>query len=161
MLSARTRRGATLVELVVALLLAGVVAAAVARSRSTSHAASTDALARAEARRQLRAGAGAVLATLRGVAPAGGDLLAVADSVLELRITLGASALCAHAPAAVDAAPSATILAPDVAGEAAAGWADAPDAGDRLLVLARVPGVDADDSLAAGAAGWRWHSAVV
>ena len=155
------RRGTTLVELLVALVLAAVVATAVARSRSTSHAAGTDALARADARRQLRAGAGAVLATLRGTAPAGGDLLALADSALELRITLGASTLCAHAPAAVDAPPVAIVLAPAGAREGTAAWSDAPDAGDRLLVMAREPAPDATAAAPVGSARWRWHSATV
>lgn len=156
------RRGATLVELLVALLLAGVVVAAVARSRASSHTAGSDALARAEARRQLRAGAGAVLATLRGIAPAGGDLLALADSALELHITLGASVLCAHAPAGLDTPPSAVLLAPAGAREGTAAWADAPDAGDRLLVMARdADGPNAGDSVPPAPARWRWYAATV
>jgi prepilin-type N-terminal cleavage/methylation domain-containing protein len=142
--SRRTPDGYTLVEVVVAVALVAVVAGAIARSRAQSQGAATDALARTESRRQLRAGAGAVLATLRGIAPAA-DLHALADTVLELRVTLGASVTCAVAPGGADTGPSLTVLVPRAGGIAA--WHDAPAAGDELLVL--VDSTGPADSVAA------------
>jgi hypothetical protein len=154
--AARPRAGVTLVELLVALVLTGIVVGALLRSRSASHEVARDALARGEARRQLRAGMGAVLATLRGASPAGGDLLALADTALELHVTLGATAWCASAPAMPDVPPTATILAPTGADVAA--WLDAPAPGDALLVLVHDP--PADTSVSPGTA-WRWQRVMV
>lgn len=146
MLSAR-RTGATLLELLVALLLTGIVTAALLRSRAASHDAARDAIARGEARRQLRAGVGAVLATLRGASPAGGDLLAVTDTALELHVTLGATVWCGATPALPGVPATVTLLAPT--GSDFAAWLDAPASGDAILVLVR----DATE--------WRWHRAAV
>lgn len=158
------RVGVTLVELLVALVLAALVSSAVVRSRAQSQGAATDALATADARRQLRAGTGAVLATLRGAAPAGGDLLALADSALELRATLGASVACDALPAAIDRPPSVTLLAPPVndgvarpptLATDASGWHDAPAPGDVMLALVH------DDPARVADPRWRWRSAMV
>lgn len=135
----------SLIELLVVLVVGGVLAAAVARSRATTRDAAAGAIAGADARRQLRAGLLGVEATLRGAAD--GDVLAVDDTVLELRVATGASVVCAVA-APGEWPPWATLLAP-APDRVQAAWHDAPAPGDELLALARAPG----DSGAA----WRWH----
>lgn len=136
------RRGATLLELVVALLLAGVVAAAVARSRHGTGGSGARDVADAAARRQLRAAAAALPVALRAIAP--GDVRAMQDTALDLRATLGGGIVCA-----TDVAAAVVVVATELPG---AGWAAPPHDGDTLLVLAPVTSDTGGDD------AWRWRA---
>jgi prepilin-type N-terminal cleavage/methylation domain-containing protein len=117
-----TRRGFTLVEMLVAAVLAGLVAAAagmvVARQARGFAALATHARAVAEAR-----AAPDVASIARWAAPA--DLRAAHDSMLELRAFVGAAPACATA--------SPNIVEVDGPSSAAATWLSPPRAGDLAL----------------------------
>lgn len=149
-----SRRGVTLFELLVTLVVGGAIAAAVARSRATTRGAGEGALAAAEARRQLQSALAGIEASVRSLDADGDDLLALADTALELRVSLGASIVCAASPPFVLPAWVA-LLAPDdvrAPGSAQATWHDAPAPGDALLLLARAT-VDGDTT-----PRWRWRT---
>jgi prepilin-type N-terminal cleavage/methylation domain-containing protein len=129
-----TRRGFTLVELLVALTLLGVVVAATVDVlvRQWRIQAALD--ARRAARAQLTAAADALRPTLRMAAgdadgPDPADLLAASDTLLEIRATIGAAVVCAVVdPLTVDLAPP-SVVAPSLTW-----WRSAPQPGDVALL---------------------------
>ncbi len=144
----RARHGTSLVELVVALALFGVVSAAVVRALDRQ-ARFHDGIVRIlEARTQL-AGAHAVAgAELRALSPAAGDLLALSDSAVTYRMSVGAGVACA-----VDAT-GVTMLPDSIAnGQLLAHVVAPPQAGDTVWVF--------DEGVSAAAADDRWVPARV
>lgn len=173
------RRGFTLAELVVAIVIAGVLAAAVMDvviRQQRFFAADARAAAMRAAVRQ----AADILSNeLRPLTPRDGDLYAAAADHVDFRMLLGASVLCTIA-----AGRDGAVLPPTRAASALGltAWVAAPVRGDTLLVLdagARDPGderwtrhvLTADPathapcppatgftgSAAEGAAGWELH----
>jgi prepilin-type N-terminal cleavage/methylation domain-containing protein len=140
-----SRRGVTLAELLVALALFGVVGGAAIDTVARQWRSRAAMDARRRARAQLVAGADALRAALR-MAAAGGDslaphdLVAVADTLIELHATVGVSVVCAVVDArTLDLLPASTIA------PALAWWLSSPQPGDRLLAH--------DDAVPGGA--WR------
>ncbi len=106
---------------------------------------------RAEARRQVRHAAALLQPELRAIstdasAPEGSDLLALADSAVELRATIGSSVMCAHDGAATLDLPPLELAS----GATLTAWSTVPGAGDVALVY--------DDGAAAGMRDDRWHA---
>ncbi|MBV9881131.1 MAG: prepilin-type N-terminal cleavage/methylation domain-containing protein [Gemmatirosa sp.] len=130
----RARRGATLVELLVAMTLLAVVTTAavgVVARQWRLHAALDG---RRAAREQLVAAAQALRAALR---PASGDgeagdptdLVTVSDTLLEVRATIGASVVCAVIDARTAELPPESTVAPSLTW-----WLTDPQPGDVAVV---------------------------
>lgn len=126
-----TRRGFTLVELVVVLLVGGIVAAAVGGVLRRQQRFFTNAASLVEQRVSLRDATGILPGELRALAPDGGDVLALSDSALELRATVGAGVACDTVPGggAIDLAPARGTNATSLSA-----YSTSPQAGDVALV---------------------------
>lgn len=128
--SARSRRGATLVELVVSSALALLVAGAVATTVRRQSQLYSGLAALVAAREQLGGALALLRADLRGASPGGGDVTALAPDSIQLRVALGGGVACAgpdglslHFP------PHGATGAP-----ALAGWRATPRPGDSAAV---------------------------
>jgi prepilin-type N-terminal cleavage/methylation domain-containing protein len=136
----RSRRGVTLVELVVAMAVGGVVLALVAAisvRQQRLHADLADRLALTE---QLRQAATVLPIELRGLAVDAGDLREARDTAVEFRSTIASAVVC-------DTLSGGVVLAPATAGSSAlagfltsiadgdTAWAFTPDSIDRWIPL--------------------------
>jgi prepilin-type N-terminal cleavage/methylation domain-containing protein len=137
----RTRRGLTLVELVAAMVVAGVVLAIVTnialRQQRTFVALINDAALAG----QLRDAASMLPMDIRGAAVVAGDLHEASDTSIEVRETIASAVVCDTLAATIVLAPpgpAATTFAASIA---------AIQTGDTAWLLS--PG----DSIP----GWRWH----
>ena len=107
------RRGVSVLELLVALvvggLVIGVATRTLARQQRFFRAASTAVAQRV----QLRDATSLIPGELRAVSPLLGDVIALSDSAIELRAAIGAGVVCDVIPseAAVDLAPHGTAAA--------------------------------------------------
>jgi len=137
-----TRRGVTLVELVVAMTVGGIVLALVAAisvRQQRLHADLTERLAVAE---QLRQAATVLPIELRGVSTDAGDLRDARDTAVEFRSTIASAVVCdtiaggiVLAPATSGALPFAGFLTPIADGDTA--WLLTPgDSTDQWTPLA-------------------------
>jgi hypothetical protein len=122
--------GFTTVELMVALVLAGIVTAAISAVLRRQQRFYTNAASLVEQRVALRDITGILPGELRALSPAGGDVLAFSDSALDLRATIGTAIACDTV-----AVGGAIALAP-VSGRGAplSSFTTAPQAGDVALV---------------------------
>jgi type II secretory pathway pseudopilin PulG len=122
------RRGATLVELTVAMALAAIVLAAATGTFVRQRRGASDHASRARAELQLRAALGALQVALGAESPSAGDLAAgeARDTAIQLR-TLVASAVACDSGAG-----QAIIAADDTSAARASGLASAPRVGDTL-----------------------------
>src|SRR5690606_7192333 len=86
----------------------------------------------ARARQALRDASDVLLAELRAISPAGGDLVAVDDTAIEVRATIGAAVICS-----VSVARDRVTVPPrrPAVGAALTWWRDAPAAGDSVARL--------------------------
>jgi hypothetical protein len=107
-LTNRRRAGSALVELLVAVTVASIVIGAVGSLLVRHHRALGAIAGVLGARAQLREGTVILPAQLRSAAPAAGDLLALADTAIALRATVGAGVVCA-----IDSARHALELPPE------------------------------------------------
>jgi prepilin-type N-terminal cleavage/methylation domain-containing protein len=130
--SRQARCGFTLIELLIGLTLTSIVGGAVAAAVAVQWR-SHDGLGESEGARQaLRDGANVLLAELRAASPAGGDLVAVSDTALELQSAIGASVLCS-----LSVARDRIIVPPrqPAVGSSLTWWRDAPAPGDSVDIL--------------------------
>ena len=90
----RSRRGFTLVELLITMVLLALVGAAVVTVvvRQQRFYRSTSALM--DARAQIRQMAAVLPMDLRGISSAGGDIVSMSDSALEFRSSFGSGVVC-------------------------------------------------------------------
>ena len=102
-----SRRGFSTVELLVALTMAAVIAASLGAVLRRQQRFFTNASIVVERRVSLRDATAILQSELRGIAAAGGDVLAFSDSALELRTTIGGAIACDTLPggAGVDLSP--------------------------------------------------------
>jgi type II secretory pathway pseudopilin PulG len=132
-MNARAARGAfTLIELLISITLLTIVGGALASAVAVqwrSHDALVDA---ARARQAARDGAEVMLAELRALSPAGGDLVTASDTALEVRAAIGAAVICS-----VSVARDRVTIPPrrPAVGDPLTWWRDAPVAGDSLAIL--------------------------
>lgn len=123
-----TRRGASLVELLVAMTLAAVVLGAATTTVLRQRRESDVHAARVQAESQLHAALGEMQSTLEGLSSAAGDLAPgeARDTALQLRIVVATAVAC-------DSGAGVVILAADDTSEnRASGFAAAPRAGDTV-----------------------------
>ena len=137
-----TRRGASLVELLVALALFGVVGAATLRSLDRQSRFHRGILAILESRAQHAAAHEAVAVELRSAAASSGDIDRLSDSAIVFRLPVASGVACDLASGAIDLAPD-TVAA----GQSLARARTAPQAGDTAWIFDEGPSdVAGDDS---------------
>jgi prepilin-type N-terminal cleavage/methylation domain-containing protein len=121
--------GFTLVELVIALVLASLVASATVTLmlRQQRFYNSTSELI--QTRQQIRQTAAMLPSDLRGIASGGGDIYAMTDSSLEFRSVFGSSIVCVNTGGRLSTVPR--VLA---SGSAMTNWARLPAVGDSVAV---------------------------
>ena len=125
------RRGASLLELIIAMTLAAMVFATATASVFRSQKTHTHLAGLAATDAQLRAGTALIAAQLAEVDGVAGDLTPneVADSAIQLRATVASALACDNAAGHV-------TLLPDPPGAVSLqGWASAPRPGDTLWIL--------------------------
>ena len=138
-----SRPGFSTVELIVAIVMAGVIATSLGTLLRRQQRFFTNAAIVVERRVALRDATAILQSELRGISPAGGDILAFSDSALEIRTTIGGAIACDTLPAGggVDLSPvRPASLVP------LASFATSPQAGDIALVFDPGPSPrDGDD----------------
>jgi prepilin-type N-terminal cleavage/methylation domain-containing protein len=136
------RRGASLIELLVALALFGVVGAATLRSLDRQSRFHRGVLAILESRAQHAAAHEAVAVELRSAAASSGDIDRLSDSAIVFRLPVASGVACAVGGGAIDLAPDTAAV-----GQSFARARTAPQAGDTAWVFDEGPtDVLADDS---------------
>jgi prepilin-type N-terminal cleavage/methylation domain-containing protein len=139
-----SRRGFTAVELVVVLTIGGLLLAAIVGVLRRQQRFFTSASLLVEQRVSLRDATGILPGELRALAPGSGDVLAVSDSSLEIRATIGAAIACDTIPGG-----RALALAPAraVAGTPLSAFTATPQPGDVAVVYDhRSPDLASDDA---------------
>lgn len=134
----RMRRGFTLIEIMVAIVLLSIVVGgllAVVMEQERFYDGATEVM---EVRENLRRIGDLIPAEMRGMAPLEGDLITMMDSMVEFRAPTGASIICT-----INLART-TIAVPPIALQSDAGltsWASAPVLSDSMFIF------DSRDSL--------------
>jgi hypothetical protein len=127
-----SRRGASLIELVVVIVLLAAIGSAtmgVVIHQERFYRAQADAI---DSRATVRDAASLLQSDLRALTPADGDLYTMAPGAIEFRATLAQSAICTIAPSRRQI----TIPPEHLASGAPLTWIGTqPEAGDTLLVL--------------------------
>lgn len=137
----RSRRGGfTLIELVMVavlavLVLGGMMNVLVRQQRF--YRGTADLL---EARSQTRQAAGILPSELRSISPVGGDIVAMTDSSLEFRATVGSSVLCTISGGEVVVPPTNPAR-----GNIASTWGAEPAVGDTVLIFNDGPTTSVSD----------------
>lgn len=128
----RPRRGFTLAELMIVIVLLAIVGGTVTRvlAKQQRFFRSTSDLL--DLRSQLRQASGAITADLRGVSAKGSDIVAITDSSIDFRQTFGSSVVCA-----INSGGGQIVLPPVTlaSGAVLTNWMTAPVQGDSLIVL--------------------------
>lgn len=119
-----SRRGTTLVELLVALVLAAIILASATGTLLRQQRATSGTIAAGEGATQVRAGTALLAAQFAGLAPSATDLREASDTALQARTAVLAGLACATDPV--------TTIAADDADLSSAGIASAPRPGDSL-----------------------------
>lgn len=128
----RSRSGFTLVELLIVLVLLTIVGGAMMRMVNNQQRFYKGTYDLIELRSQLRQAAAVVTSDLRGMSSPGGDVVAMTDSSMDFRYTMGSSIACT--------APNGTntiIIPPTTAanGNTLTNWLTPPVAGDTAYVF--------------------------
>jgi len=140
------RHGLALAELVVVLAIGGGIALAIGGVLRRQQRFYTNASALVEQRVHLRDATGILPGELRALAPGDGDVLALSDSSLDIRATIGAAVACDTLAGGVGLDLAPTRL---TSGAVLSAYATAPQAGDIVLVYdAASAGVTFDDTWA-------------
>lgn len=126
----RRRRGTSLVELMVALVLFGIIGLATLRALDRQARFHSGILALLEARSQHAAAHEAVAVELRSISPAAGDINRISDSAIVFRFPVGAGVACGIAPGSIEFAPD-TVSA----GQAFASFRSTPQPGDTAWIF--------------------------
>ena len=88
------RRGLTLVEVLIALALAGIVSTILLVTLTSQQRMYATLDTRTRVQRNLRTGVSVLPADLRSASVSGGDLTALQDTMVQLRATIGSSVVC-------------------------------------------------------------------
>jgi len=92
----RARRGLTLPELMIAIIMLAIIGGAMTRVLLKQQQYYKDASRTAGAKRELRLGASMLPAELRSISSSGGDILSMSESEVVLRAYIGSSIICAR-----------------------------------------------------------------
>lgn len=90
------RRGLTLAELLIAIILLAIIGAALTRVLVKQQQYYKDASATSYAKRELRLGATVLPSELRSISTSGGDVLTMSESEIAMRSYIGSSIICAR-----------------------------------------------------------------
>jgi prepilin-type N-terminal cleavage/methylation domain-containing protein len=132
----RSRRGVSLVELIVAITIGGVVLALVSSISVRQQRLYADIAARSALDAQLRQAKTILPIELRGVAASAGDIREARDTSIEVRATLSSAIVC-------DTQPGALVLAPaDAHHTTFASYLTPIDVGDTAWLLVATDSVD-------------------
>jgi prepilin-type N-terminal cleavage/methylation domain-containing protein len=132
-----TRRGWTLIELIVAMTVGGVALALIAVISVRQQRLYADVADRAALTGQLRQASAVLPIELRAASPGAGDIREARDTAIELRSSIATAVVC-------DTLDGSIVLAPASPGAAAfAGYLTAIASGDTAWVLARGDTADA------------------
>lgn len=126
----RRRPGASLIELMVALVLFGIIGAMTLRSLDRQARFHNGILAILESRSQHAAAHEAVAAQLRGVSASAGDVALISDSSIVFRLPVGAGVVCDITAGTIDLAPDSVAT-----GQAFARFRTSPQPGDTAWVF--------------------------
>lgn len=126
----RMRRGFTLAEMMVAILLFGLVGGALLTLVSKQQRFYRGAGDLIETRSQLRQAASILPTELRGIYPAGGDIIQWSDSSIQIRANTGSSFICVRPAANTIILPPVTLAS----GGVYSTWITAPQVADSLLI---------------------------
>jgi hypothetical protein len=141
----RGRAGASLPELLVALVLFGIVSGATLRALDRQARFHAGVMAILEARGQHAAAHEALAVSLRGLSAAGGDIGRLTDSAIVFRLQVGSGIACGISSGALDLAPDSIANGQRLG--SFAGW---PQPGDSAWILDEGPtDAAADDAWAA------------
>ena len=124
------RRGFTLAELMISVVLFGMIMAVVMQVLARQQRFHRGATAVVEMRGQMRHATYALPVDLRGISPAGGDIIDWGHSSITLRSFTGTAAIC-------DRLSASEIVLPPTAltqGNTLAAWITAPAEGDSILI---------------------------
>lgn len=141
-----SRRGFTLAETLVSLVLLGVILGAmtsVLAGQQRFYRGVTDLV---DDRGQVRQSVNALPADLRAISPSAGDIYSISDHAIEFRATIGSSVVCTNASTTSIILPPVTLTS----GSALTMWRTAPIAGDSMFVY--------DDGASAGPADDAWRA---
>ena len=104
-LTSHARRGFSLVEIMVALVLLGIVATGimtVVMRQQQFYRSATEVI---DTRSQIRQAAAVVPVDIRGVSSIGGDIMAMSDSSLDVRGNIGSGVVCSHTGTSITIPP--------------------------------------------------------
>jgi prepilin-type N-terminal cleavage/methylation domain-containing protein len=130
-MSQRDRSGFTLVELLIVLVLLTIVGGTLMRMVSNQQRFYKGTYDLIELRSQLRQAEAVMTSDLRGLSTPGGDVVAITDSSMDFRYTIGSSISCTT-PA------GSTIIIPPLTtanGNTLTNWLSMPQAGDTAYVF--------------------------
>ncbi len=123
------RRGGTLIELLISMVILGVLGTLVARIMMDQQRSFQRMTEQTVVRRELRSAMSLLPTELRGVSSVGGDIIAFDAMSITFRATLGASVVCARTSTTVDLPPIGTARMPLTS------WTSAPSVGDVVAML--------------------------
>ena len=146
--AARARRGFTLPELLITILLLGIIGAALVRTMAKQQQSYKDTTRGATMRRELRLSGVLMTQDLRSISSAGGDVLAMAEDRVEFNGTFGSSIICDLPMAGVIDIPPTNLVHHELTA-----WTMVPRAGDTIYVY--------NDSLSAGSEDDVWQKLAI
>jgi Tfp pilus assembly protein PilW len=129
-------RGASIIELMIALTIFGLVMAGVTSAIVEQTRFQAGATRVVSSQRSLRQIADLLPSELRALGTGAGDIYAMNVSSVDLRVTTGSTVVCAVAPGGMSVTIPPTQLA---SGVALTSWRDVPIAGDSLFIFDEGP----------------------
>lgn len=127
----RPRRGVTLIELLIVLVLLGLVAAMTVRMVSKQQRFYSGVAEIGTTRSNMRELSALLPADLRGISSIGGDIYSMSDSAIDFRLPTGQAVICTITPGGL----SVTVAPLQVASRSAVtSWLSAPSAGDSVFI---------------------------
>lgn len=127
--AARARRGLTLIELMIVLVVLGIVGATLTSILTRQQRFYRDASETVVVRRELRKGASLLPTDLRAISTAGGDLLEASGSRFSIRATIGSGVVCDVGLSSVDLVPL------DLSNHTLTTWYATPQRNDTVFVF--------------------------
>jgi prepilin-type N-terminal cleavage/methylation domain-containing protein len=125
------RRGMTLVELLVTMILVAIIGSAMTRVLVKQQQYYRDAAATADAKRELRLGATVLPAELRSISSSGGDVLVMSESEITMRAYIGSSIVCERTAAG----DRFWVPPTDLAHQTLTTFVSRPEVGDTIFVF--------------------------